>query len=94
MQTRGGAQNKKLVRVKGKNSRQCDVQLSLQGDARCQITLNEPWFRKLSSPTLFLIVSYFDLGWRYFAFHDTPVSVFSVTRLFSGLSNWGGVDNE
>jgi len=66
--------------VKGRNSRH-GFAASLQGRRPCQITRNA-WFRKLSSPTLFLIVSLTLVG-GYFAF-TIPVSVFPNTD-FRGL---------
>jgi CzcA family heavy metal efflux pump len=64
-----------------------DLQPASKGDARPKPP-EMPWFRKLSSPTLFLIVSLTLVG-GYFAF-TIPVSVFPSTdfpRIVIGVDN-------
>ncbi len=64
-----------------------DLQPASKGDARAK-SPEMPWFRKLSSPTLFLIVSLTLVG-GYFAF-TIPVSVFPNTdfpRIVIGVDN-------
>src|SRR6267142_2182392 len=64
-----------------------DLQPASKGDARAK-SPEMPWFRKLSSPTLFLIVSLTLVG-GYFAF-TIPVSVFPNTdlpRVVVGVDN-------
>src|SRR6267378_2985910 len=64
-----------------------DLQPASKGDARAN-SPEMPWFRKLSSPTLFLIVSLTLVG-GYFAF-TIPVSVFPNTdfpRVVVGVDN-------
>src|SRR5712675_1406033 len=64
-----------------------DLQPASKGDARAK-SPEMPWFRRLSSPTLFLIVSLTLVG-GYFAF-TIPVSVFPNTdfpRIVIGVDN-------
>src|SRR5947209_3633504 len=64
-----------------------DLQPAPKGDARAK-SGDVPWFRKLSSPLLFLIVSLTLVG-GYFAF-TIPVSVFPSTdfpRVVIGVDN-------
>src|SRR5256885_7598157 len=64
-----------------------DLQPASKGDARAK-SPEMPWFRNLSSPTLFLIVSLTLVG-GYFAF-TIPVSVFPSTdfpRVVIGVDN-------
>src|SRR6267142_4655 len=64
-----------------------DLQPASKGDARAK-SPEMPWFRKLSSPTLFLIVSLTLVG-GYFAF-TIPVSAFPNTdfpRIVIGVDN-------
>src|ERR1700745_840891 len=65
-----------------------DVELSAKAGSRPANAPEAPWFRKLSSPILFLIVSLALVG-GYFAF-TIPVSVFPSTdfpRVFIGVDN-------
>src|SRR6266404_4928933 len=62
-----------------------DLQPASKGDARAK-SPEMPWFRKLSSPTLFLIVSLTLVG-GYFAFN--PGVSFPEHR-FSAHSDWCG----
>src|SRR5260370_14448941 len=65
-----------------------DVELSANAGSRPANAPEAPWFRKLSSPILFLIVSLTLVG-GYFAF-TIPVSVFPSTdfpRIVIGVDN-------